>query len=256
MFQVYLDESGYGDKQLFVMAGYIARADNWARFSDEWQSLLDYRSPHYRTLESFRMAEMQSAADRERCEWFYRIIEKYVHMAIAVVVDVAAVNRVYDSFVWPNNMESDGGMRWRSPYFLAFHSIILAINDGAAKLPTSGPIDFIFDDSTEQEKSLHGWRSAKRFLPEEVGSLMGDPPIYRNDKTTLPLQAADLLAWWVRYWVKKEGAVFRRPPPMKFGWPEQREIPTLVSLFTERKLGRLYANFMTIISKSRAPRRD
>ncbi len=68
---------GRGDGRVFVLAGYISSLERWGDFSNEWQRLLDMRSPHYRHLAYFKMSEMRSEAERERCAWFYKVIEKH-----------------------------------------------------------------------------------------------------------------------------------------------------------------------------------
>jgi hypothetical protein len=38
MLQAYIDESGTGDPTALILAGYVARADTWKKFSQEWKS--------------------------------------------------------------------------------------------------------------------------------------------------------------------------------------------------------------------------
>lgn len=49
--QCYVDGSGTGSPDLFVMAGYIAPAEKWAAFSREWQE----RLITYRIFRTFRI---------------------------------------------------------------------------------------------------------------------------------------------------------------------------------------------------------
>ena len=41
MLKAYVDASGSGDPQWFVMAGYVATSEEWAKFSEDWQKKLD-----------------------------------------------------------------------------------------------------------------------------------------------------------------------------------------------------------------------
>jgi hypothetical protein len=60
-------------------------------------------------------------------------------------------------------------------------------------------VDFVFDIQPGQmEKVLSAWSHFKEVAPPSLRTLIGDPPIFRNDMTTLPLQAADLHAWSLR----------------------------------------------------------
>ena len=84
MLQAYIDDSAKGDPNLFVLAGYISTTKRWAAFSDEWQRLLDHESNYYRKLEYFKMSEMTSENDKERCLWFHNVIEDHVMAAVSL----------------------------------------------------------------------------------------------------------------------------------------------------------------------------
>jgi hypothetical protein len=68
----------------------------------------------------------------------------------------------------------------------------------------------------EKRLCLLAWEYIKKYARPDVAALMGDTPIYRNDKTTLPLQAADLYAYWVRRW-ENEG-ITDGIEKLSFGW--------------------------------------
>jgi hypothetical protein len=99
MLQVCLDESGKGDPDVFVIAGYVSTTELWAKFSDEWQELLDHDSKYYRKLEYFKMAEMSSVGDRERCQWFYNVIAEYALAAVSFTISTKTlkheINRMF-----------------------------------------------------------------------------------------------------------------------------------------------------------------
>lgn len=46
MLQGFIDDSGWdGQSPVFVLAGYVAKAEQWEAFSDEWQKVLDHSDP-------------------------------------------------------------------------------------------------------------------------------------------------------------------------------------------------------------------
>jgi hypothetical protein len=59
--------------------------------------------------------------------------------------------------------------------------------------------------------------------------MIGDMPIFRDDTKTMPLQAADLLAWWAFKW-QREG-VANWAADLPFPWPKHRNIPRLAAYF-------------------------
>lgn len=227
VFQAYIDGSGTGAYDVFVLAGYIAPAEEWAKFSDEWQELLD--SPSLR-LPYFKMSEMRHSPERrERCGWFYRVIEGHVSAAVSCVIDVAGLVKAVREFQWPPNFVNL--KRLENPYFVAFKAIMNVLAQHQVKLGIDQPIDFIFDEESEKKTVLEGWERIKLFSTPDVRALMGDMPIYRDDKSVLPLQAADLFAWWIRHW-RLEG-VGGGVENLRFWWEPKVDIPRLDMSFSE-----------------------
>jgi hypothetical protein len=61
------------------------------------------------------------------------------------------------------------------------------------------PADFVFDEQGKEiGRALKAWKHLERAAPPALRPMLRNPPISRNDKTVLPLQAADLLAWRLR----------------------------------------------------------
>jgi Protein of unknown function (DUF3800) len=214
--QACIDESGHGDPDLFVLAGYVSTTEHWAAFSDKWQELLDHDSKYYRKLEHFHMTEMTgSVGDRERCRWFHNVIEQHALLAISYTLSVKDVRREAD------RMFSDPKVRRElsNPWQLATSSMLsmLASNREKMALPVE-PIDFVFDETSEKGAVLSSWELFKAVHPPEQAKLMGSTPIFRNDREYLPLQAADMFAWWVRRW-QVDGVKGNAIYQCQFPWP-------------------------------------
>jgi hypothetical protein len=61
------------------------------------------------------------------------------------------------------------------------------------------PTDFIFDEQELQgEDALWAYEYSRETQPKPIRDLLGTRPIFADDKTVYPLQAADILAWHVR----------------------------------------------------------
>jgi hypothetical protein len=71
--KAFIDESGKGDPSIFVMAGFIARAEEWAKFNDDWNAILE-KPP---TLEYFHMADAVARKDFDRIQEMAAIIRRY-----------------------------------------------------------------------------------------------------------------------------------------------------------------------------------
>jgi hypothetical protein len=72
----------------------------------------------------------------------------------------------------------------------------------ASEQQLTEPIDFIFDRQDDEPDVMEELRMGFNFFvqaaPNEVRGYFYDPPVFHNSKRTLPLQAADLLAWRAR----------------------------------------------------------
>src|SRR5262249_54018655 len=142
----------------------------------------------------------QSPERRERCAWFYRVIEKHVTAAVSCQIDVAGLKRAIRSFQWPPMFRGADFSPLENPYYCGFKAIIDVLAQQSKALCLHGPVDFIFDEEHEKDLTLKAWSGIKYFSAPEFRDYMGDTPLYRDDRTTMPLQAADLYAWWVRKW--------------------------------------------------------
>jgi hypothetical protein len=230
MLKVFIDGSGTGDPNWFVLAGYLSTAERWADFSTEWQRLIDMRSPHYRALDYFKMNEMTSDADRERCGWFYRVIEDHALMALSVVVNVQDLRNAAIERNWEAKVGDVPALM--NPYFIAFDFIITGLAQHSAKIGLNGPVDFVFDNESQKATCIQAWEAVKKSVADDCKRFVGDTPIYRDDKTTLPLQAADLYAYWVREWAQT-GMITEGVKNLQFPWPVRRieDFPRLHMIF-------------------------
>lgn len=229
--QAYIDESCTRgpDGSLFVMAGYIATVEDWMAFSDEWASLLTLKSPHYRHISEFHMNEMaQSPVALEQSELFYRIIEKHLHVHISCSIRLEDLRTEYQRITWPDWLDNLEILT--NEYFAGFDQIIRGLALHQDQLGLHEPIDIIFDEHTNKTKCLVAWDYMKRGGHPEIRKMLGDTPIFRDSSTTMPLQAADMLAYWLR------ASQLKKPisdPEFKlqFPWPMKTKAMAGLSLY-------------------------
>jgi hypothetical protein len=208
--QAYIDDSGSGDPDVYVLAGYIASAESWASFSDEWKKLLDFCR-----LDVFKMKDMKNRP--KDCELFYQLIEKYVIAGISCTVFKKDLVRVIESTDFGGNPQE----HLKKPVFLAFRSIIAMVSENQRKMGILEPVDFIFDNETKAIECMEAWEVLRDSSYGDTRKFLGSPPIFRDDREFLPLQAADLNAWWIRKW-EKEGNI-DAIANLAFPWPIQKK---------------------------------
>lgn len=138
------------------------------------------------------------------------------------------------SFKWPPYVQ--GVEQTENPYYFAFQAIINVLNQHQHKLGIDQPIDFVFDDQVEKRDTILGWDIMKKAVSPDMAHLMGSL-LYQDGKEFLPLQAADLYAWWVRRWIV-EGDGGGGIEHQKYAWKAERDIPRLQMSFTEEHFTR------------------
>jgi hypothetical protein len=139
------------------------------------------------------------------------------------------LGRVVDELRLPDSL--------RNPYYAACKAIInvTAQHHVGLGFDPKDPVDFIFDEQSEKDKVIDGWRSGYRdSVSDDVRAITGKDPIFRNDEKFLPLQAADIYAWWSRKRWEEHGTIAL--PSLPFPWSIKRDVRRLVMEFSEADL--------------------
>ena len=228
MLQAYIDDSIDDGKGIWVLAGYIADASEWAQFSKEWEELLQLLPPTRSGVRRFKMSEV--AASEELMNYlpaFYAVIEKYVMASVSCKISSHDLKRIQSRLFVPD-VQVDWE-KFTSPYFVTFRCLMDMFHSRRAELaewiPDDEKIDFFFDYHSDSGAVAAMWDNYMRERPEETRKYYGGQPSFRNDESLLPLQAADFWAWWVRKWyrdnapeklAKRQFEVFERPRKRKF----------------------------------------
>lgn len=211
-FQAFIDESESQDE--FVLGGHIATAEKWALLSKEWEELLPFASMDKHGKRRFKMSEMALTEEgMERAQAFHRLIENHVILSVSTRVNLADFKRAHEhvvsSLYYSMKVIPDFKM-WKNPYFFAFRLLLDGFHNEREKfkkhLPLDQKIDFIFDERAEKRPILDAWEEYLEKRDEGRRELYGATPRFEDDRDFLPLQAADLWAWWVREWYEWENS--------------------------------------------------
>jgi len=210
--QAFIDDSGSEPKSpIFVLAGFIASAEQWATFSNEWQKVLDLPPK----LKYFKMSEANNLTGEfhrrngwtdqkrdDRLVAFVRVIQKYAQIRLSVSVN----HDLFEKYVG-NLPATVRTLATDKPYNHLASNLIVAAAERLAKrsILTYGPVtpcDFIFDQQKGYADDFllywPGFKNIANTTASELKDFIGSTPIFRNDQDFLPLQAADLYAWQVR----------------------------------------------------------
>ena len=177
------------------MAGYVAAAEEWAAFSKEWKELLDDQP----VLKRIEMQEMAQSPERmERASRFYRTIERHVRIAVSCIIPVDELRQAVRQFNWPSYMISVEKIE--DPYFFAWKATIDMLAQEHASMGLREQIDFVFGDQAEKDAIRAHWARYKLPIATETDQFTENDPLFCSAEDSLPLQAADFWAWWVREW--------------------------------------------------------
>lgn len=193
---VFADDSGKNQQPVFVMAGFISRAENWAKFSDEWKEALEAHPSiaYYKSSEAFSLQgqflHWKEAARDEKVLLLANIIKRHVAAALSSTVsheDYAAtlrgrINKFMDR-----------------AYFHLFLGVMFSAYVWEHENGIDEEIEFIFDEQLHDSDEIQAIYSQIRELaPERYEKLVKHRPSHKSDLSALPLQAADMLAWHIR----------------------------------------------------------
>jgi hypothetical protein len=219
MLQAYIDESCKDGA--FVMAGYVASAESWLAFADEWASLLALSRPHWRSIDEFHQNEMTSPLGLEQSELFYRVIEHHLDMQVSCTIRLSDLQEAFGKLIWPD--WAFGHRSLVNEHFMAFDTIVRMLALEQSRLGLNEPIDTIFDNHSNKGRCVEAWDRMKRSGHPRIRRLLGGAPTFKDSASALPLQAADLLAYWVRDSQQQPGSSqssFR----MNFPWKAKKNI--------------------------------
>ncbi|WP_213739653.1 DUF3800 domain-containing protein [Bradyrhizobium sp. dw_411] len=207
MLQAFIDDSGNdGRSPVFVLAGFIASADQWKVFSDEWDNILNpkigFRMGVLKMADVYRNrvrgSRYKGLSDAERDARLKALIQLVNRHAMHGVVSVVPYE-LYNCIIKGNfNLQSTNSLD--RPYFLSFFGVMTRLFQITEKLNLGDKIEFIFDTQDNESKAIL-MSEYDRFIslaPDNIAALSGGYPSFKKDEESLPLQAADMLAWHIR----------------------------------------------------------
>jgi hypothetical protein len=178
-----------------VLAGWVALASRWAKFSEDWDRVLRM-SPRIRY---FKWKEargldgefngMSEPMRDEKTNLLASVIAEHEPLGIASVILNDLHNQIF-------GLNPDKNMR--NPYFLSFYSIVIQLVYFLAKRGSGPKVDFIFDIQPGQmESATASWERLREVSPENAKAIIGNVS-FHDDVNVVPLQAADMSAGWIR----------------------------------------------------------
>ena len=197
MLQAYIDDSqsNTGNRRL-VLAAYVASAEDWQRFADEWDAVLQ-RDP---AIEYFKMVEAQNLRGQFK-GWSHKkrtakltALAEVIGSLRPLSVDCSVSVKHFNDVLKPH---APYGLS--SPYFPLVFGLTCGVARACHALGARLSCDFIFDKQDNVSKHvLLFWDQIVCQQEYDWRPLINSSPIFRDDKEFVVLQAADMLAWHTR----------------------------------------------------------
>jgi hypothetical protein len=243
LLQAFIDDSGWdGQSPVFVLAGYVAKTEQWEAFSTEWQAALDYPDPATITALKTNQIYNNNIPNTLIHGWTNKQRDDRLKMFIAAINRHAMHGIVSVIPIEPYRKLMIGKFKLRlldQPYFLAFFDIVIQILRLTERLKLHDKLEFIFDQQSVNKRLLEAeFEKCMEVSPPKAKALCGGMPKFKSDNDALPLQAADLIAWHARryYFDEYSGRNPHTHPSNVFFANMFKPKHDIFSLWTEQKL--------------------
>ncbi len=177
-----------------VVAGYVASAKTWKKFSDEWDAVLQ-QEPR---LDCFHMAEANSRQGIFRKLTRDRLDARVDDLVSVVERHAPAMFGIWCGIVEEHHQEVWGHAEYpyNEPYHWCFNAVIVSTVGQMKQRGLRDKVRFVFDDQSklgehvkpELPKMMKYWTADERDRASTAVT-------FADDKVVLPLQAADMIAW-------------------------------------------------------------
>lgn len=229
MLKAYIDDSHMNQPPVYLLAGWIAPAHQWVRFSNAWREALLMKP----SVEYFKFSDamnfngpfngISEQSRNQKVALLVRTIQEHSLLGISTTIP----SSVFLGLFGPGCP----AIALRNPYFLAFFDIISRAISYYDSSGTTEKIEFVFDDQPGQEEVvLEAWNLFLDTAPDRFKRLLGGPPIFQSDRDVVALQAADLHAGWLHK--LDEAAILKRDPPEPLWGRAGDEIQRIYRVFT------------------------
>jgi hypothetical protein len=244
MFKTYVDDSGRGDPFIFVDAGFLSTAPKWATFSVEWEAELR-RHPAIPVFKATEAAHCTGAFTNftieqrdARVERLIAIINNYTELAVMALLNTKVYRETFKEKI---------SITMDVPQFHVHISIIRRTIGWHYDTGRMGKIDFYFDEMSDTElfEVRAVWQRMKMRGHSWQRRRLGLKPETRDDKTVLPLQAADLLAWSYYRWMKDLDAGVSETDSLGARWVSMITVPKAQALIDNNEVQALGARMLS-----------
>jgi len=174
--------------QLFVLAGYVSTIDRWEAFSRVWSNAL----LSFTNGQPFSMADAarlwSEELQKERVGYLQDVIAEYAEFGVRV-----SCNPKMLAFYMKDCLDH----KMANPHYFCLWFLITHVLVQADDLLLDRKIEFVFDrGQTKPIDLIPHWDGLMANAPANIREQVPNEPMFRSNTEFIPLQAADMTAWW------------------------------------------------------------
>jgi Protein of unknown function (DUF3800) len=196
----FIDDSGSSaGEPVYVLGGLVAFTDTWEVFAGDWHHVLKAHPP----IEYFKASEVWDQSKGEfaafttaermaKVEALADVIFTYKPLAIACRLEWSTFKRFRAAYPLIEDLDD--------PYVFLFFACIAQMATIAEEVPKFTGVNFIFDGQNKIGRNVRLWYLVfYQRCAERLRSLLSpNLPEFEDEKIVLPLQGADMFAWYRR----------------------------------------------------------
>lgn len=196
----YVDDSGSEPTaRLYVLGGVALPASFWCdSFLEAWAGGLKSEPaiPYFKASEvwDYKKGPFQCLTTRQRedkVDALSEVLCELHPLAISCSVRWEDFQRFKETVPLPEQCAD--------PFFFLFYRLLVLMIQISQRYGNPAPVDFIFDEQNKAWDQAKAWYpNLRRWLPMEMVPYLGKDPKKGDEKECLPLQAADMFAWYAR----------------------------------------------------------
>jgi hypothetical protein len=195
MLRAFFDDSGRTQEPVYVLAGFVARAEAWARFGDKWTEAL-HLAPR---IEYFKLYEANARkgqfsgwteeARDQKMLTLAQVIKEHVLCGLSVVMKHKDYAQVFKGKI---------AERMDQAFFWMYHQTLYICTQWQANNGLDEKMDFVFDEQQGESDFILARHDDFMSLAPDVFKRKLTRPTFMNDRDTPALQAADMYAGHIR----------------------------------------------------------
>ena len=228
MLTAYFDESGTEQRSpYYVVAGYVGKDEQWARFSDEWRGVLSRYGIDFFHMTDFenRQKQFRSLKKDER-QCMLNSLTTFMRLRTLAAFPGVVLKSDYDEAIPAAHREEIG-----RPYHICASICMKSLGQWAEKHGHQEPITYVFEKGAEHsgdvlEAHTKALKDPKMRSKFRLGELR-----FADKREAIPLQAADILA----YEVWKDTCNKASGSPRSERWPLHRLSGSVIAIMQADK---------------------